>query len=43
MKFAWLDLLGKNIKEITTSLLHWLYGIRKLNYGDIIKNLVVAC
>ena len=42
MKFAWLDLLGKNIKEITTSLLHWLYGIRKLNYGDIVKNLVVA-
>ena len=42
IKFAWLDILGKNIKEITTSLLHWLYGIRKLNYGDIIKNLVVA-
>ena len=42
MKFAWLDLLGKNIKSITTSLLHWLYGIRKLNYGDIIKNLIVA-
>lgn len=42
MKFAWLDLLGKNIKEITTSLLHWLYGISKLNYGDIIKNLIVA-
>ena len=42
MKFAWLDILGKNIKVITTSILHWLYGIRKLNYGDIIKNLVVA-
>ena len=42
MKFSWLDILGKNIKAITTSLLNWLYGIRKLNYGDIIKNLVVA-
>ena len=42
MKFAWLDTLGKNIKSITTSILNWLYGIRKLNYGDIIKNLVVA-
>ena len=42
MKFSWLDLLGKNIKSITTSILNWLYGIRKLNYGDIIKNLVVA-
>ena len=42
MKFAWLDILGKNIKVITTSILNWLYGIRKLNYGDIVKNLVVA-
>ena len=42
MKFSWLDTLGKNIKVITTSILNWLYGIRKLNYGDIIKNLVVA-
>lgn len=42
MKFSWLDILGKNIKEITTSILNWLYGIRKLNYSDIIKNLVVA-
>ena len=42
MKFAWLDLLGKNIKIITTSILHWLFGVRKLNYSDIIKNLIVA-
>ena len=42
MKFTWLDVIGKNIKSITTSLLNWLFGIRKLNYGDIIKNLVVA-
>lgn len=42
MKLQWLDILGKNIKSITTSILNWLYSIRKLNYGDIIKNLVVA-
>ena len=37
-----LDTIGRNIKNIVTSLLIWLNDIKKLDYTDILKNYVVA-
>ena len=42
MKFPLLDIIGRNIKAITQSLLGWLKGVTTLSYADIIKNVILA-